>query len=59
MKIENFIHINNTDINEFNKALGERLNELQNEGLEVEIQYKNNVFNNGQVLYSVLLIGRK
>ncbi|WP_346961296.1 hypothetical protein [Clostridium sp.] len=43
----------------FGKDLEEAIQILQNDGQEVEVQYKVNNFNNGQLVYSALILGRK
>lgn len=58
-KIVQTQHLSNTDFNEFQKNYGEALDKMQRDNQEVEVQYNTNTFPNGQVLYSVLLIGRK
>lgn len=59
MKIVGFFNINNTDPSKFNKNLGKVIIRLQNDGQEVEIQYKVNNLNNSQLVYSALTLGRK
>lgn len=58
MKIKGWFHINNTDYSTFNKDLQKVINDLQDDGQEVEVQYKVNTFNNGQMVYSALVLGR-
>ena len=48
----------NKYFDEFNKNFKNYLNALQNDGQEVEIQYKTNTVDN-KICYSCLMIGRK
>lgn len=59
MSLAGYFHISNTDNDAFNEAFEKAVNKLQSDGQDVEIQYRVNTFDNGQVLYSVLIIGRK
>jgi len=58
-KIIGFYHVNNTEVKQFDEHFSKAMNLLQDDKQEVEVQYKTNVFDNGQILYSALLIGRK
>lgn len=49
----------NTDGKEFHRVLSEHINDMQENGWEVEIQYQTSMFNNEQVVYSALILGRK
>lgn len=57
-KIKGIFHVYNTDYKKFYESLVKDMSELQNDGQEVEIQYKTNNFENGQLVFSALLLGR-
>lgn len=57
-QIRGIYHINSTDYNEFYNNLQKDIIELQNDKQEVEVQYKVNNFDNGQLVYSALVLGR-
>ena len=57
-QIKGYFHLSTTDFDEFNKIFKNCLNELQNDGQEVEIQYKTNTVND-KIYYSCFIIGRK
>jgi hypothetical protein len=50
--------ISDTDFDSFNENLKEAINKLQNDKQEVEVQFKVNTLNNGQLVYSALVLGR-
>jgi hypothetical protein len=52
-------NINNTDSNIFYTELIKAINILQNDGQEVEVQYKVNVIQNDRLVLSALVLGRK
>lgn len=61
-KIYGFYNISNTDYNMFNKDLENRIEELQNIGLEIEIQYTTNILQRNiknPIVYNALILGRK
>ena len=58
MKIKGIFHFNDTDFDTFNKHLFENINKLQDDGQEIEVQYKTNTLPNGQIFYSALILGR-
>ena len=45
-QIKGYFHLSMTDFDEFNKNFKNYLNALQNDGQEVEIQYKTNTGKN-------------
>ena len=57
-QIKDYFHLSMTDFDEFNKNFKNCFNALQNDGQEVEIQYKTNTLND-KICYSCLMIGRK
>ncbi|NRU52641.1 hypothetical protein [Clostridium beijerinckii] len=57
-KIEGYFHISNTEFEKFNDDLKQSINNLQNDGQEVEVQYKTNTLDNGQLVFSALILGR-
>ena len=57
MKIKGLFNLSSTDHKDFTDKLIKTINELQKDGQTVEIQYQTNTFNNGQIVYSALLIG--
>ena len=57
-QIKGYFHLSMTDFDEFNKKFKDCFNKLQNDGQEVEIQYKTNTLND-KICYSCLMIGRK
>ena len=57
-QIKGYFHLSMTDFDEFNKKFKNYVNALQNDGQEVEIQYKTNTVDN-KICYSCLMIGRK
>lgn len=59
MKIQGLYNISNTDANCFYKDLTNAIIELQQNQQNVEIQYQVNSFNDGQLVYSALIIGRE
>ena len=59
MKIKGLFNLSSTDYKDFTNKLIKNINELQKDGQTVEIQYQTNTFNNGQIVYSALLIGRE
>ena len=59
MKIKGLFNLSSTDHKDFTDKLIKTINELQKDGQTVEIQYQTNTFNNGQIVYSALLIGRE
>ena len=59
MKIKGLFNLSSTDYKDFTDKLIKNINELQKDGQTVEIQYQTNTFNNGQIVYSALLIGRE
>ena len=59
MKIKGLFNLSSTDHKDFTNKLIQNINELQKDGQTVEIQYQTNTFNNGQIVYSALLIGRE
>lgn len=54
-----YFNVSNTNTDDFHKNLEGAINKLQEDGQEVEVQYKVNTFENGQILYSALILGRK
>lgn len=44
---------------EFSKQLGQIIKDMQNKGLEVDIQYRANCLNGGVCYHSALITGRK
>lgn len=58
MKIIGAFNISNTEGDKFLIDLQKAINELQDSGQEVEVQYKVNSFPNGQIAYSALILGR-
>ena len=58
-EIKGFFNISNTDSDNFNADLKKAINELQDAKQEVEVQYKVNNFDNGQLVYSALILGRE
>lgn len=56
--IKGVFHVYNTDYKKFYESLSKDINKLQNDKQEVEIQYKTNNYDNGQLVFSALLIGR-
>ena len=59
MKIKGLFNLSSTDHKDFTEKLIKNINELQKDGQTVEIQYQTNTFNNWQIVYSALLIGRE
>ena len=59
MKIKGLFNLSSTDYKDFTDKLIKNINELQKDGQTIEIQYQTNTFNNGQIVYSALLIGRE
>lgn len=59
MKIKGLFNLSSTDHKDFTDKLIKNINELQKDGQTIEIQYQTNTFNNGQIVYSALLIGRE
>lgn len=57
-KIKGFQNISSTDYNTFNDEFVKGLEKLQSDSQEVEVQYKVNNLENGQLVYSALLLGR-
>jgi len=57
-KIKGFQNISSTDYNTFNDEFIKGLEKLQKDNQEVEVQYAVNNFDNGQLVYSALLLGR-
>lgn len=57
-KIKGFQNISSTDYNTFNDEFVKGLEKLQADNQEVEVRYKVNNFDNGQLVYSALLLGR-
>lgn len=57
-KIKGYFNISNTNYDMFNKDFENAINELQNDGQEVEVQYQTNAFSNEQIAYSALILGR-
>lgn len=55
--IKGYFHFSSTDFDKFNKRFKESLNRLQEDGLEVEVQYKTNVVGHN-ICYSCIMIGR-
>lgn len=52
-------HLSDTEYERFQKNYLKATDEMQGDNQEIEVQYNTNIFPNGQVLYSALLIGRK
>jgi hypothetical protein len=59
MKIVGIFNPTNTDVEKFLKDVTSDINLLQNDGQEVEIQYHPCSLNNGQVIYTALILGKK
>ena len=59
MKIEELFNLSSYDSNAFANQLAEDIKKMQNDGQEVEVQYKVNSHPNGEIIYSALLLGRK
>lgn len=59
MKIFGIYNIANTKSEDFNRVLTNVINKLQADGQVVEVQYSTNIFNNGQICFSALILGRK
>lgn len=59
MNIYGIFNISCTDNTKFMKSLSERIIELQNDGQTVEVQYKVNRKQYGELVYSALILGRK
>lgn len=57
-KIKGVFNISNTEEKQFRENLQKAINDLQNDNQEVEVQYKVNNFDNGQLVYSALVLGR-
>jgi hypothetical protein len=57
-QIKGIYNINDTDYKQFHELLIKDISFLQNDGQEVEVQYKVNNFDNGQLVYSALILGR-
>lgn len=57
-KIKGVFNISNTEEEQFRKNLQSAINQLQDDYQEVEVQYKVNNFDNGQLVYSALVLGR-
>jgi hypothetical protein len=58
-RIIGLFNLSSTDFNEFNRQIENNINILQGDNQEVEVQYSTNVFENGQIVYSALILGRK
>jgi hypothetical protein len=53
-QIKGIYNINDTDYKQFHELLIKDISFLQDDGQEVEVQYKVNNFDNGQLVYSAL-----
>lgn len=58
-KIVGRFHISNTDNFRFLENVQDAINSLQNDGQEVEVQYQTIGLEQGKVLYTALILGRK
>lgn len=61
MKIKGIANISSSNAEQFYNSLKEYIDNYQNDGQEVEVQYSTNVNEciNGGIVYSALILGRK
>lgn len=57
-QISKTAHISIDSANAFGKHLVERIDEMQSEGLLVEVQYQTTIQPNGQAIFSAVIFGR-